>query len=69
LFILADDSVNGNEIWKTDLSMDHITKDINNGSSSSWLEKFHVDKVNNELLFFLPQVQILEHFGVVMEHQ
>ena len=44
----------GTEIWKSDGTEVGTTllKDINGGNSSVWIEKFHLDNVNNKLLFF-----------------
>ncbi|CAM1370024.1 ELWxxDGT repeat protein [Tenacibaculum xiamenense] len=54
VYFLADDNVHGTEIWKTNGTEDGTTllKDINNGNSSISVEKFHLDQVNNKLLFF-----------------
>ncbi|MEO6177489.1 MAG: ELWxxDGT repeat protein [Flavobacterium circumlabens] len=54
VYFLADDNIHGGEIWKTDgtAAGTILLKDINNGNSSVWIEKFHVDKINNKLLFF-----------------
>ena len=54
IYFLADDNIHGNEIWKTDGTPNGtiLLKDINNGSLSVWIEKFHIDKTNNKLLFY-----------------
>ncbi len=54
VYFLADDNVHGIEIWKTDGTANGTTllKDIHEGSSSVWIDKFHVDTINNKLLFF-----------------
>src|SRR5690606_3311501 len=54
VYFLADDNVHGTEIWKSDGTETgtFLLKDINDGNSSVWIEKFHLDNVNNKLLFF-----------------
>lgn len=54
VYFLANDNVNGNEIWKTDGTTVGTTllKDIRAGNSSITAIKFHVDEINNKLLFF-----------------
>lgn len=54
VYFLADDNIHGTEIWKSDGTSSGTTllKDINDGNSSVSIEKFHVDEVNNKLLFF-----------------
>ncbi|AXG72247.1 ELWxxDGT repeat protein [Kordia sp. SMS9] len=54
VYFLANDNTHGIEIWKTDGTEVGTTllKDINPGNLSVWIEKFHVDEVNNKLLFF-----------------
>ncbi|KAF2511446.1 T9SS type A sorting domain-containing protein [Flavobacterium zhairuonense] len=53
-YFLANDNVNGTEIWKTNgtASGTILLKDISEGPSSVWIEKIHVDKANNKLLFY-----------------
>jgi ELWxxDGT repeat protein len=54
VYFLADDNIHGTEIWKSDGTETgtSLLKDINDGNSSVWIEKFHLDNVNNKLLFF-----------------
>ncbi|SDI64614.1 ELWxxDGT repeat protein [Winogradskyella thalassocola] len=54
VYFLADDNIHGTEIWKSDGTETgtYLLKDINDGNSSVWIEKFHLDYVNNKLLFF-----------------
>ncbi|QXP78698.1 MULTISPECIES: ELWxxDGT repeat protein [Winogradskyella] len=54
VYFLADDNIHGTEIWKSDGTETgtSLLKDINDGNSSVWIEKFHLDYVNNKLLFF-----------------
>ncbi|MBL0738496.1 T9SS type A sorting domain-containing protein [Flavobacterium sp. GN10] len=54
VYFLANDDINGNEIWKTDGTANGtiLFKDINNGNLSSSINKFYNDKINNKLLFF-----------------
>lgn len=54
IYFVANDSAHGDEIWRSDgtLNGTNILKDINDGDASIWIEKFHVDEVNNKLLFY-----------------
>ncbi|MEW4925776.1 ELWxxDGT repeat protein [Algibacter sp. 2305UL17-15] len=54
VYFLADDNVHGTEIWKSNGTEAGtiLLKDINGGNSSVWIEKFHLDNINNKLLFF-----------------
>lgn len=54
VYFIANDNIHGDEIWKTNGTSNGtiLLKDINDGISSISIEKFHVDKVNNKLLFY-----------------
>lgn len=54
IYFLANDNVHGYEIWKTNGTPNGtiLLKDINNGTLSSSIKKFHVDGINNKLLFY-----------------
>jgi len=54
VYFLADDNVHGTEIWKTNGADGGtiLLKDINGGNPSVWIDKFHLDAINNKLLFF-----------------
>lgn len=54
VYFLADDNIHSMQIWKSDGTSSGTTllKDINEVNSPVWIEKFHLDHINNKLLFF-----------------